>query len=347
LVHPPYDKSVYLTRLDDTSLRVWLRTQHEVVQLCVEEGDLRDWAESESPTLATFLSCRLDQPKPAQFAGFALDRPLLMGILNVTPNSFSDGGRFVDRDAAIAHGKAMAAAGADIIDVGGESTRPFAEPVSPAEEMARIGPVVAALAEAGLCVSIDSRHEAVMQCALERGARIINDITSLTGDPGSLALAVRHRVPVVLMHMQGEPQTMQKAPLYRCAPLDIYDYLAERIAACVEAGLPRDHLCVDPGIGFGKSTAHNRAVLANLDLFTSLGVPVLLGLSRKSVIGALSKGEPADQRLAGSLAGALAGLRQGVQILRVHDVAETAQAVAVWRAIEQERADLADFEHDA
>jgi dihydropteroate synthase len=257
-----------------------------------------------------------------------------MGIVNVTPDSFSDGGRFLGIEAAIAHGRRLAADGAAIIDVGGESTRPGADPVTLEEEIARTVPVVRALAEEGLRVSIDTRHAAVMQKAVEAGAAIINDISALEGDPDSLAVAARSGAGVVLMHMQGQPADMQKAPAYRDAPREIRDYLGRRIEACLAAGVSRDRLCVDPGIGFGKTVEHNLQLLASLGDLRSLGVPVLLGVSRKSFIGVLSRREPPEQRLGGSLAAALAGLLRGVDILRVHDVAETAQAVAVWQAIE-------------
>lgn len=274
---------------------------------------------------------------PRSFAGLPLDRPLLMGILNVTPDSFSDGGLFQDAERAIAHGLKMAQEGADIIDVGGESTRPGAEPVSPDEEMERILPVVTALAADGLIVSIDTRHAAVMEAAMAVGARIINDVSALTHDPDALSVAAAHAASVILMHSQGEPATMQDKPHYDSAPREIYHWLEQRILACEAGGLSRERLCVDPGIGFGKNLTHNCQIIAALGLYQQLGVPVLLGASRKSFIAKLSRGEPADRRLAGSLAAALLGLDRGVQILRVHDVAETAQAVAVWQAIKHDK----------
>jgi dihydropteroate synthase len=269
----------------------------------------------------------------APFAGRSLDRPRIMGVINATPDSFSDGGRFADPARAIAHGRALMEAGADIIDVGGESTRPGAAPVPLAGEIDRTIPVVEALARAGAIVSIDTRHAAVMRAALAAGARIVNDITALSGDPESLATVAASEAAVVLMHMQGEPQTMQQEPRYRDAPLDVYDYLAARVAACTAAGIAPSRLAVDPGIGFGKTVRHNVEILADLALYHGLGAAVLLGVSRKSFIARLSRGEDAGNRIAGSLAAALAGLDRGVQIIRVHDVAETAQAVAIWRAI--------------
>jgi dihydropteroate synthase len=269
----------------------------------------------------------------ASFAGLSLDCPRLMGVVNVTPDSFSDGGRYASAAAAIAHGRSLVAAGANILDIGGESTRPGAAPVSVAEETDRVVPVVEALAKAGALVSIDTRRAAVMRAALAAGARIVNDVTALAGDPESLPVAAASGAAVVLMHMQGEPRTMQQDPVYRDAPLDIYDFFAARLAACAAAGIDASRIALDPGIGFGKRDPHNLAVMAELALYHGLGCALLLGVSRKSFIGRLSRGEDPDHRLAGSLAAALAGLERGVQIIRVHDVAETAQAVAIWRSI--------------
>ena len=267
------------------------------------------------------------------FAGLSLDIPQVMGIVNATPDSFSDGGKYLGAEAAIAHGRRLVAEGAAIIDIGGESTRPGAAPVSPDEEIARTVPVIRALAGEGIRVSIDTRHAVVMDAAVTAGAAIINDISALEGDPDSLAVAARSGASVVLMHMRGQPGDMQADPAYQNASREIYDYLAARIDACLDAGMPLEKLCVDPGIGFGKTVEHNLQLLASLGSLQALGVPVLLGVSRKSFIGALSRQEPAERRLGGSLAAALAGLDRGVKILRVHDVAETVQAVAVWHAI--------------
>ncbi len=272
----------------------------------------------------------------APLCGLDLARPRIMGILNVTPDSFSDGGDRFDPERAIADGLAMMEAGADILDVGGESTRPGAAPVPRDDEIQRVVPVIKALSTAGALVSIDSRHAPVMAAAIEAGARIINDVTALTGDPQSLRLAADAGVPVILMHMQGEPQTMQRNPSYDDAALDIFDYLAARIALCEEAGLPRERIVVDPGIGFGKNLDHNLRVLEQMAVYHGLGCPVMLGASRKSFIGRLAPGAAAPkQRMPGSLAVALSAVARGVQLLRVHDVAETRQAVAVWQAVEE------------
>jgi dihydropteroate synthase len=256
-----------------------------------------------------------------------------MAIVNATPDSFSDGGQFNTVDAAFKHALTCLSEGADIIDIGGESTRPGAAPVSPEEEIARTVPVIRALAGEGIRVSIDTRHAIVMGAAVAAGAAIINDISGLEGE-GALAVAARSGASVVLMHMKGQPADMQADPHYDDAPREIRDYLAARIEACLAAGIGREKLCVDPGIGFGKTPEHNIQLLAALGDLRSLGVPVLLGVSRKSFIGALSRREPPERRLGGSLAAAQAGLDRGVKILRVHDVAETAQAVAVWHAID-------------
>lgn len=271
----------------------------------------------------------------ANFAGLSLDRPRIVGVVNVTPDSFSDGGRYHDSDRAIAHGRALMQAGADILDVGGESTRPGAAPVTIDEELARVLPVIAVLAKEGATVSIDTRHGSVMRRAVDAGARIINDVTALTADPQSLDAAAKSGAAVVLMHMQGEPRTMQKDPQYRDAPLDIYDYFAARLDACTAAGIPRTRILLDPGIGFGKNDRHNLALLGDLALLHGLGCGILLGVSRKSFIGRLSRGEDASHRLPGTLAATLAGLDRGAQFHRLHDVAEAAQAIALWHAVAQ------------
>ena len=289
---------------------------------------LADWEGAAAAMLG-----RLSTPR-APFCGIAMDRPAIMGVINVTPDSFSDGGDNADAETAIAHGRALAAAGAAILDVGGESTRPGSDAVDAETELARVLPVIEGLADAGVPVSIDSRRASVMAAALDAGAAIVNDISALTLDGESLGVVADSGVPVVLMHTQGDPKTMQVEPVYDCAPLDVYDYLEERIDACLAAGIERGRIAIDPGIGFGKSpTGHNIEILQRLGLFHGLGCPLLLGVSRKSFIGRLAGVEAPKDRLPGSLAAGLAGLDQGVQILRVHDVAETMQALAVWDAM--------------
>ncbi len=315
-----------------------LRRQDGCMRAVASMADITDWCRANGYADAcdeslTAISARRMVPgrDPASD-----DRsPMIMGIINVTPDSFSDGGDFFDFRRAIDHGLAMLELGADILDVGGESTRPGAEPVSPDAEIGRVLPVVEALAAVGATVSIDTRHSAVMRAAVAAGAAIINDVTALTGDPGSLAAAAESEAPVILMHMRGEPQTMQAAPDYDDAALDVYDYLAGRIDACLAAGIVRDRITVDPGIGFGKTVDHNADILRHVALFHGLGCPLLIGVSRKSFIGKLSRNEPAKDRLGGSLAAGLAAVSQGAQMLRVHDVAETRQALAVWGAVTQ------------
>lgn len=313
-----------------------LRRADGIMRVTAPISDIEDWCRTNGHTdacadLLSAIGAKRAVPGRDHAPGDPL--PSIMGVINVTPDSFSDGGDFLDPRRAIDHGLAMLEQGADILDVGGESTRPGAEPVSPAAEIDRILPVVEALAAAGATVSIDTRHAAVMRAALAAGAGIINDVTALTGDPDSLAAAAESDAPVILMHMRGEPRTMQAAPDYDDAPLDVYDYLAGRIEGCIAAGISRDRITVDPGIGFGKTVDHNADILRQTALFHGLGCPLLIGVSRKSFIGKLSRGEPAKDRLGGSLAAALAAVSRGAQVLRVHDVAETLQALAVWRAV--------------
>ncbi len=327
-------RSLYLRPLAG-GLEVLVRAGGRVLAAQTSLSEATAWAAGQGPAVAGHVAgliARLTR-RPMTFAGLALDRPLVMGIVNVTPDSFSDGGETADADAAIARGLTMLAAGADILDIGGESTRPGAEPVSAAEEARRVLPVIGALVRHGAVVSVDTRRAATMAAAAAAGARIVNDVTALAGDPDALVVAAGCHMPVILMHMQGEPRTMQSDPRYACAPLDIYDFLAARIDACEAAGIRRAEIAVDPGIGFGKTLAHNLHVLDRLSVLTALGCPIVLGVSRKSFIAHIGQGEPPGQRLGGSLAAALAGVARGVHILRVHDVAETRQAGAVWSAI--------------
>jgi dihydropteroate synthase len=263
-----------------------------------------------------------------------LDQPQVAGILNVTPDSFSDGGRFADPEAAVRAGFDMAEAGAAIVDVGGESTRPGAKPVWEGDEIERVLPAVARLAAGGTAVSIDTRKSAVMEAALGAGAAMVNDVSALSHDERSLETVARAGCPVVLMHHLGTPETMQLSPSYdRPVLYAVYDWLEARIAAAEAAGIDRARIVVDPGIGFGKTVQHNLDLLNGLALLHGLGCPVMLGASRKRMIGALSGEAPADQRLPGSLALALKAVDQGAQLLRVHDVPETVQALRIWRGL--------------
>ncbi len=257
-------------------------------------------------------------------------RPILMGIVNVTPDSFSDGGLFDTTEEAVSHTAALAAAGAEIVDIGGESTRPGADMVLGEDELSRVLPVFEELEGAEAVLSIDTRKAAVARATAAQGARIFNDVSALSFDPDSVKAACELDLSVVLMHAQGEPKTMQDNPAYDDVVLEVYDYLADRIAEVSAAGLRPAHIAVDPGIGFGKSYEHNFALLSHLTLFHGLGVPVLVGASRKKFLQGPGGGAEPKAREAGSYAAALAAAAQGVQILRVHDVAGTKQALAVW-----------------
>ncbi|MBV8686267.1 MAG: dihydropteroate synthase [Alphaproteobacteria bacterium] len=263
-----------------------------------------------------------------------LDQPQVAGILNVTPDSFSDGGRFRSAEEAAEAGFAMAAAGAAMIDVGGESTRPGAKPVWEGDEAERVVPAVRQLAGSGTAVSVDTRKAAVMEAALAAGAAMVNDVSALTFDERAAATVAAAGCPIVLMHHQGPPETMQAAPHYdRPVTIAVYDWLEARIRDAEAAGIRRERIVVDPGIGFGKTVQHNLQLLNNLALLHGLGCPIMLGASRKRMIGALSGEAAPDARLAGSLALALKGVEQGVHLLRVHDVPETVQALRVWRGL--------------
>ena len=262
-----------------------------------------------------------------------LDVPRVMGIVNVTPDSFSDGGAHFDADAAIAHGLKLAEEGADLLDIGGESTRPGAQEISVEEELRRVIPVIERLArDTALPISIDTSKPEVMRAAVEAGAGMINDVYALRRE-GALDAAAQLRVPVVLMHMQGEPRTMQVQPEYDDVVGEVHRFLAERIFAAEMAGVARRNIVVDPGFGFGKTTAHNLQLLAQLRRFTELGVPVLAGMSRKKSIGELTGLEDPRERVFGSVAAHLIAAQNGAMLLRVHDVAATVDALKVWNAV--------------
>jgi len=278
----------------------------------------------------------LTSPRPALQLGertIRLDQPQVMGILNVTPDSFSDGGLFADSNAAAEAGADMARDGAAIVDVGGESTRPGAKTVWEGDEIERIAPVIRQLAAGGTAVSADTRKADVMTAALEAGARMINDVSALTYDDRSAGVIAASSAPVVLMHHQGAPETMQDNPRYGDVLVEVYLWLEERIQAAEGAGIARGKILVDPGFGFGKNVAHNLELMNGLALFHSLGCPLVVGASRKRTIGALSGEAPVDRRLGGSIAFAIKAAEQGAQILRVHDVFETVQALRIWRGL--------------
>ena len=293
----------------------------------------RDWGRRALNAADMFEMIR--QPRK-RIAGLDVGRPRVMGVVNVTPDSFSDGGQLLDSQAAIDHARQLEDAGADILDIGGESTRPGADAVSLDEERQRVLPVIEALAgKVDALLSIDTRKAAMMDEAVGAGADIVNDVSALSFDQEALQTVADLNVPVILMHALGDPKTMQDDPVYDDVLLDVFDYLEARVEACLRAGISRDKMMIDPGIGFGKTLEHNLALLSGLSLFHGLGVPVLVGASRKRFVGTITGVENAAERVAGSIGAALAAVGQGAQILRVHDVAETKQALAVWQAATQ------------
>ena len=319
-----------------TALRVIVRVEgRRVLEKLVPTDDfeayLHHFLMPHREKLLVLLNALVSARPAMEWDGLSLmwDRPRVMGILNVTPDSFSDGGLFSSTNMAMTYARDMIAAGVDIIDVGGESTRPGAESVSTEDELARVLPVIDALSGEGCVLSIDTRQAAVMAEAVAHGAHMINDVNALEGD-GAVDEAAKSGRPVVLMHAQGDPRTMQDAPAYGDVLLDVYDYLEARIAACVAAGVAREAIIVDPGIGFGKTVGHNAALIEGLSIFHALGCPVMLGASRKSFIAKMSADEASDQRIGGSLAAMMMGVQQGVQLYRVHDVAMSVQAAQVF-----------------
>ncbi len=262
-------------------------------------------------------------------------RPLVMGVVNVTPDSFSDGGLFADRNRAVEHALQLVEQGADILDIGGESTRPGAEPVSEVDELQRVIPVIEGIrARSDAPISIDTSKPAVMRAAVAAGADMINDVCALQA-PGAVTAAAELGVSVCLMHMQGEPRTMQRSPGYTDVVADILGFFQARIGDCLQAGVERRRLVLDPGFGFGKTLAHNLELLAGLERFAELGLPVLAGLSRKSMLGTITGRERPDERVAASVAAAVLAAERGAAIIRVHDVAETVDALKVWQALKQ------------
>jgi dihydropteroate synthase len=257
---------------------------------------------------------------------------LVLGIVNVTPNSFSDGGRFLDTSHAIAHAFELARQGADLVDVGGESTRPGAEPVPVDEELRRVIPVVTALARAGIAVSVDTMKPEVMRAAIDAGCAVVNDVNAFRA-PGAIEAVARGGVGVIAMHMQGTPATMQQAPHYDDVVAEVAAYLRERARALEAGGVAHEDIVLDPGFGFGKTLEHNLALLRALPALAALGYPILAGVSRKRMIGDIT-GRAMDERTAGSVAAALVAVQNGARLVRVHDVRETVDALRVWRAIE-------------
>jgi dihydropteroate synthase len=323
---------VELIRVDETG-----RQSSELVPVEAIEPRIDALPESEASRARTCWANFLAARKPIQLREriIRLDEPQVVGVLNVTPDSFSDGDRFRgDPAAAVEQGVAMTSAGAAMIDVGGESTRPGAKPVWEGDEKERVMPVLQMLAASGTALSVDTRKAAVMEAALAIAPMMINDVSALTYDPRSAEVVAKAGAPVLLMHHQGQPETMQQAPHYgRPVLLEVFDWLQERIDAAVSAGVDRSNILVDPGIGFGKTVQHNLQLLNGVAMLHGLGCPIMLGASRKRMIGALSGEAPADRRLGGSIALALKGAEQGAQLLRVHDVPETVQALRAWRGL--------------
>jgi len=264
---------------------------------------------------------------------FDLSRPLVMGVLNVTPDSFSDGGRFADREQALSHARRMRDDGADIIDIGGESSRPGAESVAEGVELSRVLPLVEALAAEGIPVGVDTRKPAVMQAAIAAGAAMINDIAALR-ERGAIEACAQGGVGVCLMHMQREPRTMQAAPAYADVVSEVRDFLLARARVCIDAGIARERIAIDPGFGFGKTLAHNLALLRALGTLAATDYPVVAGLSRKASLGEIT-GRSVDERMPASLAAALCAVARGAAIVRVHDVRATVDALKVWSAVER------------
>ncbi len=336
-----FDCKIYLRSISaedqDRFILIIRYGPEECQEFVVDKDTLEEWSVGECEAHHQHVSRQLnaicDRPRD-NICGLGLDAPALMGIVNVTPDSFSDGGLFQSAQAAISHAEQLVKEGASILDIGGESTRPGANPVSLSEELDRVIPVVEGCLKFGVPISIDTRNAAVMTTAMEAGVRLINDVSALTHDPDSIVVAEKSGLPVCLMHSSADPSVMQDNPHYDQVLLDVYDSLEKRIENCEQNGMSRDRLIIDPGIGFGKTVDHNLALIKGLSVFHSLGCPVMLGASRKAFIGKLDRAGEAADRIAGSVAVAIAGVQRNVQILRVHDVAATRQALAVWQAID-------------
>ena len=309
-----------------SAVRLWEGEPGNVKHAIARTSTIQAIAE---PRIKELLD-RIVAPRAA-IAGVSMDSPRIMGIVNVTPDSFSDGGEHLEPCAAIDYAKAIANGGADFVDIGGESTRPGAEPVTVDEELRRILPVLSGVAGLPTALSIDTRKPEVMREAAKIRADIINDVSAFTFAPNSLATAVKLKKPAVLMHAKGDPKTMQDSPSYRDVVIEVYNFLETRIEAAVAAGLPRSSLIADPGIGFGKTAAHNASLLRSITLFHGLGAPLLTGTSRKRSLQRIADAKAPQEQAAASVAAVLDAVSQGVQIVRVHDVEETRQALAVWR----------------
>lgn len=344
LVDRPHELDDACLRIADTMLwfaawHVSLRDNGTVKSAVVRVSEFADWISAMPDRLAEAVSAQraaVVRPRGALQLGtrnVRLSEPQLMGILNVTPDSFSDGGKHIDAAAAIDAGFAMASGGAAIVDIGGESTRPGAPLIWEGDEIARVEPVVSALAKSGTAVSIDTRKAAVMEAALAAGATIVNDISALRYDERAMDVVAKAGCAVVLMHAPSAKSDPHEGGNYQHVLFDVYDLLADRVVACVAAGIDRAKIIVDPGIGFGKGVADNLALLNGLSLFHTLGCPILFGASRKRMIGALDQEAPSDQRLGGTVALHYQAISQGAQLVRAHDIAENRQALRIWRGL--------------
>ena len=267
------------------------------------------------------------------FAGIQLNKPIVVGVLNVTPDSFSDGGEFLRPKDAIARAIALVLEGADIVEIGAESTRPGATPLEEREELERLLPIVEAAVAEGIRVSVDTRRANVMKSVIDAGVGIINDVTALTWDAESIDAIASSGVSIVLMHMQGSPRTMQDNPRYNLASVEIYEWLSQRVEACVRGGIPSDRIAIDPGFGFGKTTNHNKEILDRVGMFHGIGCALCIGVSRKSFLGAITQAHAPKHRLAATIAATMIAIARGTQIHRVHDVAAVKQAIDVWNAL--------------
>ncbi len=319
------------------SWEIILNDSRNMKNYLISEEQLDEWTKQQQPLVQSYIDKhkKIFKNKTFRYAGLTQETPFIIGIVNVTPDSFSDGGDFLSPNEAIRKGLALMGEGADIIDIGGESTRPGAKEVSVAEELKRVIPVVEGLASAGAIVSVDTRHSIVMEAAIAAGAKIINDISALNDDEKSIEVIKKYPDTfVILMHKQGQPYNMQQNYQYNNVVMDVYHYLLKRIHYCEAYGIDRERIAVDPGIGFGKSVQHNLSLMGRLSLLKGYGCPVMLGASRKSFIAAVSRNVPPKERISGSIAATLWSVRQGAGLLRVHDVRETKQALDVWQSIQ-------------
>ena len=324
------------------AVRIISRTKQGLEEEIVSIVDLDNFLKEKSTTVAekikTILN-NIESPRGALMLNngsvIGWKKPVIQGVLNVTPDSFSDGGQYSDIELARPHAHEMISAGADIIDIGGETTKPGAQSVSIKSEKDRVLPVIKNLATLNFPLSIDSRNAEVMNDAIQNGAHIINDVSALGHDLKSIGVVKKEDVPIILMHAQGPPEIMQNNPQYSHILLDIYDYLESRIKMCIDAGIDKNKIIADPGVGFGKTVDHNLEILNGLSIFHGLGVPLLVGTSRKSFIGKITGEKVAENRVSGSIAAMLLSLEQGVQIVRVHDVEQATQAISVWNAAQK------------